>query len=62
METGTWKLRHHLTYQRLLYHHHILTREDGETIKKVYMKQKEESFKGDWFKLLEKDFKLLEIE
>ena len=25
------------------------------------MKQKEESFKGDWFKLLEKDFKLLEI-
>ena len=34
LETKTWKLRHHLTYLRLVYHHHILTREDGETIKR----------------------------
>ena len=63
METGTWKLRHHLTYRRLSYHHHILTRKDLETIKKLYMKQKEKNdFNGECFKLLEKDFKLLELE
>ena len=26
LETSTWKLRHHLSYQRLLFHYHILTR------------------------------------
>ena len=62
LETGTWKIRHHLTYQRLLYHHHILTRGDEETIKKIYFKQKEDSVRGDWYKLLEADFKFLEIE
>ena len=62
LETGTWKLRHHLTYLRLLYHHHILTREDSETIKKIYLKKKEESANGDWIKLLEKDFLFIECE
>ena len=62
LETGTWKLRHHLTYHRLLYHHHILTRGDDEKIKKIYFKQKEDCVKGDWYKLIEADFKVLEIE
>ena len=39
LETGTWKLRHILTYLRLLYHHNILNREENETIKKIYRKQ-----------------------
>ena len=46
-ETGTWKLRHILTYRRLLYHHNILCRDENETIKKIYRKQKENSIKGD---------------
>ena len=57
LETGTWMLRHHLTYHRLLYHHHILTREDGETIRKIYFKQKKDSVKGNWYKIIESDFK-----
>jgi hypothetical protein len=60
LETGTWKLRHHLTYLRLMYHHHILTREDDETIKKIYFKQKEENVKGDWYQLLKSDFIFIE--
>ena len=56
LETKTWKLRHHLTYLRLIYHHHILNREKGETIHKIYLKQKEEAIKGDWIQLLQKDF------
>ena len=31
LEIGTWKLCHHLTYLRLMYHHHILTRDDNKT-------------------------------
>ena len=40
LETGTWKLRHILTYQRLLFHHNILSRNEEETIKKIYRKRK----------------------
>ena len=62
LETGTWQLRHHLTYLRLLYHHHILTRPKEETISKIYFKQKEEPIKGNWFQLLKKDFEFIEID
>ena len=48
LETSTWKIRHHLTYLRLMYHHHILSREKNETIRKIYEKQKTECSKGDW--------------
>ena len=56
LETGTLKLRHILMKNRLMYHHHIITREDTETIKKIYNKQKEDPIKGDWVELVKKDF------
>ena len=59
LETSTWKVRHHLTYFRLMYHHHILSRSENETIGKIYEKQKEESIKGDWYELLKEDFKFI---
>ena len=62
LETGTWKLRHHLTYLRLMYHHHILLRDNSETIKKIYEKQKTNYVKGDWFQLLLKDFEFINKE
>ena len=62
LETGTLKIRHMLSYLRLMYHHHILTRNDDETIKKFYIKQKESKTKGDWFQLLQQDFQFIEIE
>ena len=61
LETGTWKLRHHISYLRIMYHHHILTRENSETIKKIYNKQKEYIVKGDWLELLKADFNFLNI-
>ena len=36
LETGTLMLRHILPINRLLYHHHMLTREKEETIQKIY--------------------------
>ena len=59
LECGTWQLRHHLMYRRLMYHHHLITREASETIQKIYYKQKEETYKGDWYDLLKKDFEFL---
>ena len=62
MEAGTLKLRHILTYLRLLYHHHILTRDANESINKIYQKEKQDNVKGDWFRLLMKDFDFIGIE
>jgi hypothetical protein len=62
LETGTLKLRHILTYRRLMFHHEILSRDNDETIKKIYLKQKQHSVKGDWIRLLEKDFDFIGIQ
>ena len=43
----------------MMFHHHILSRTDNELIKKVYIKQKEESIKGDWFQTLQIYFKFI---
>ena len=42
-----------------MYHHHLVTREQNETIQKIYYKQKEEALKGDWYQLLKIDFEFL---
>ena len=39
-----------------MYHHHLITRPNEELIKKVYLKQKLNSFKVDWYRTLEEDF------
>ena len=60
LETGTLMLRHILTKSRMMYHHHILTRKENETILKIYKKQKENHVKGDWYQLLMEDFVFVE--
>ena len=62
LETSTWKIRLPLTYLRLMYHHHILSTSESETIRKVYEKQKTELCKGDWFQLLKEDLIFIEHE
>ena len=39
-----------------MYHHYIIGRDNDEIIKKIYIKQKEEYLKGDWFQTLKTDF------
>ena len=60
METGTLKLRHILSMNRMMYHHHLLALEDAETLKNVYEKQKSDTTKGDWYELVLKDFTFIE--
>ena len=62
LETESLMLKHILTINRMMYHHHILTRDENETINKMYNKQKEETTKGDWYELLMKDFDFIGTE
>ena len=55
-------LRHILMINRLMYHHHLLSRGEDETIYKIYTKQKEDPLQGDWFSLLLKDFEFIGVE
>ena len=52
LETGSLMLRHIIRINRVMYHHHILSLDKNETVRKVYEKQKEGHFKGDWIELL----------
>ena len=56
MESGTLKLRHILTMNRMMYHHHILTSDENETIVKMHLKQKSDASRDDWYELLKKRF------
>jgi hypothetical protein len=42
-----------------MYHYHLVTRIDSELNKKVYIKQKESSIKGDWFRTLQDVFNFI---
>ena len=60
LEFGTLMVRHVIMIKRLSYHHHIITRDDSEIIKKIYLKQKEDPLKGDWVQLIQKDYEFIQ--
>ena len=48
LEFGALMIRHKVMIRRLMYHYHIIIRDEEEIIKKVYIKQEESPCKGDW--------------
>ena len=60
LELGILKPTHVLNVRRLMYHYHILTQDDKETIKKIYNRQKVSHIKEDWYRVLVKDFDLIQ--
>ena len=48
--------------RRIMFHYHILTLNDNETVKKIYLKQKESNIKGDWYRTLQEDYELIKEE
>ena len=42
-----------------MYHHHLITRDNKETIKKIYYKQKESNLKNYWYQTLKTDFEFI---
>ena len=39
-----------------MFHHHLLSLDENETLRKIYEKQKNNPTKGDWFCMLQEDF------
>ena len=62
LETGTLMLRHIIRINRLIYHRHIINIGEEETVRKIYEKQKQGSFKGDWINLIKSDFEFMGID
>ena len=62
LEFGTLMIRHLIMIRRFMFHYHIVTRNNCELIKKVYLKQKDMYIKGDWIQLLKSDFAFIEEE
>ena len=52
LEFGVISFSYLIMIRRIMYHHHIIGRDNDEIIKKIYIKQKEEYLKGDWFQTL----------
>ena len=50
-----------MAQRRLNYLKHILSRDDDEIVKKIFVAQKENPTRGDFIKLIEKDLKDLSL-
>ena len=55
LETGKIKIRYILSKRRLMYLHHILTRDKSELIFKVYQAQGLKPTKGIWFTMIQNE-------
>ena len=45
-----------------MFHDHLVSRTNNEFVKEVYLKQKEISLKGDWFRTLQEYFIFIDEE
>ena len=45
-----------------MFHYHIFTFNDNETVKKIYLKEKESNLKDDWYRTLKEDYDFIEEE
>ena len=59
LETGTLPIKYIIAMRRIMYHRDIVSRNDSELVKKIYLAQKQKPMKYEWIKLLEKDFDLI---
>ena len=59
LETASLPLKYIIASRRIMYLHNILTREDGELVKRIYKAQKENTSKGDFVELVRKDLDMI---
>ena len=55
LETGIIPIRYIIKQRRLSYLNHILSRNDTELIKRVYLAQKRKHVKNDWYLTVQND-------
>ena len=61
LETGTMKIRFHIISRRISYLQDILRRGDKDLVKKIFLAQKENITKGDFYPQVIEDMKFLDI-
>ena len=59
LETGTMPLKYIISSRRLNYLHNILSREKTDLVSRIFHAQSESPLEGDFVKLVEKDFELI---
>ena len=59
METAAIPIDYILASRRINYLHNILTKEDSELVKRVYIAQKNNPAKGDWCHTVKMDMELI---
>ena len=62
LETGALSIKHVISVRRMLYLKHILNKHENEVVRKVYTAMKSNPLRGDWYKLVEADFKNIGME
>ena len=62
LETGAIPIKQMMMNRRMMFQQNILKRSPDELLRKVYEAQKVNPVRGDWIKIIEKDFETLEIE
>ena len=55
LETGCIPIRYLIKGKRIMYLHHILTREENALIKRVFRAQEDQPGKGDWCQVVRED-------
>ena len=59
METAAQPLQYIISSRRLMYLHNILSREEGELVKRVYRAQSDRPTKGDFVELVKADLEMI---
>ena len=62
LETATISVTQTISVRRMIYLQTILQRSEGELIRNIYEAMKAEPLPGDWYNLVQKDFKELNID
>ena len=61
LETGKLPIRHVIAKRRLMFYHHILSRDDNEVIKQVYSAQRLKPVRQDWVLMIDEEKRKYDI-
>ena len=62
LEAGCIPMSYHIKVKRIMFLHHILTRNDDQLILRFYQVQKNKAIKGDWCLVVKEDLKSIGLE
>ena len=61
LETATLSVTQIISVRRMIYLQTILQRPEGELVRNIYEAMKADPLPGDWYRLVQEDFKLVNL-